>query len=97
MENILYYWERQGKEHTCGIHTLNAILQGPFFDKNRFKESAKRLLDKQIELSEDLKEVIFIQEIIAEDGCSYELLVSCLEEFGLGCEHMNFNCEYEFW
>ncbi|OMJ94816.1 hypothetical protein SteCoe_2002 [Stentor coeruleus] len=90
MERIFYYWERQGKEHTCGIHTLNAILQGPFYDKTRFRESAKKLLDKQLELSDDLKE-----EIIAEDGCSYELLVACLEEYGLICEPMNFKNEYD--
>ena len=51
------YWERQGSEHTCGIHTLNSLLQGPIFTRDLFHTYAKRLLDMQISLSPELNEV----------------------------------------
>ena len=56
VENV-YYWERQGKEHTCGIHTINCILQGPYITKQIFEMKAKELLEEQKKISADLDEV----------------------------------------
>jgi hypothetical protein len=57
MEYQLYYWERQGKEHTCGIHTVNSILQGPYITKQIFMSKANELKQEQLKISEDLVEV----------------------------------------
>ena len=27
------YWEKQGSDRLCGVHCLNSLLQGPFFDE----------------------------------------------------------------
>jgi hypothetical protein len=27
------YWEKQGVSKLCGLHTINCILQGPFYDE----------------------------------------------------------------
>lgn len=33
MEQETYvYWERQGAGRLCGVHCINALLQGPFYD-----------------------------------------------------------------
>lgn len=52
------YWERQGTEHTCGIHTLNSLLQGPHFTKELLTAYAKDLQRMQLSLSLDLSEVL---------------------------------------
>ena len=53
----IFYWERQGIEHTCGIHTLNCILQGPYFDKESFKKKAEELHKMHQEIEADFTEV----------------------------------------
>ena len=57
MDSQLFYWERQGKEHTCGIHTVNSILQGPYITKQIFISKAHELKQEQLNISEDLIEV----------------------------------------
>ena len=59
MDEIVFYWERQGKEHTCGIHTINCILQGPLINKETFEMKARQLLEEQKKISPDLDEVSF--------------------------------------
>ena len=27
------YWEKQGVDELCGVHTVNSLLQGPFFNE----------------------------------------------------------------
>lgn len=27
------YWEQQGVDMLCGVHTINSLLQGPFFNE----------------------------------------------------------------
>jgi len=27
------YWEKQGVDMLCGVHTINSLLQGPFFNE----------------------------------------------------------------
>ena len=31
-ETAKIYWEKQGVDMLCGVHTINSLLQGPFFD-----------------------------------------------------------------
>lgn len=59
-ENFIFYWERQGTEHTCGIHTLNCILQGPYITKLKFEQKARELHEEQKLISPDLDEVLGI-------------------------------------
>jgi hypothetical protein len=96
VENRVFYWERQGQEHTCGIHTLNSILQGPYFNRQSFKAKAEDLHRQHSAIEEDAKNVFSTQDIIAEDGCSMDLLIHCLAEYGIECDYMNFSNEYEW-
>jgi ataxin-3 len=27
------YWEQQGVDMLCGVHTINSLLQGPFYNE----------------------------------------------------------------
>ena len=27
------YWEKQGTDRLCGVHCINSLLQGPFYDE----------------------------------------------------------------
>ena len=54
------YWERQRRKHTCGIHTLNSLLQGPYFNKKRFRSYAEELNKKCLSLTSENIEVIII-------------------------------------
>ena len=31
--NQLIYWEKQGSDKLCGVHCINSLLQGPFFNE----------------------------------------------------------------
>lgn len=31
-QNHKVYWEKQGGDMLCAVHTINSLLQGPFFD-----------------------------------------------------------------
>lgn len=30
---VYIYWERQGSDKLCGVHALNSLLQGPFYNE----------------------------------------------------------------
>ena len=32
-QNKQVYWEKQGVDMLCGVHTINSLLQGPFFNE----------------------------------------------------------------
>jgi hypothetical protein len=57
MESMVFYWERQGREHTCGIHTINCILQGPYITKDIFHAKALEVKQEQLKIAPDLDEV----------------------------------------
>jgi len=43
-EKGIVYWERQEKdEATCGVHCLNTLLQGPYFDEVQLSSIALAL------------------------------------------------------
>ncbi len=37
------YWEKQGVDALCGVHTLNSLLQGPYFNEVELAEMALEL------------------------------------------------------
>ena len=49
LDNMLIYWEKQGKTNLCGLHLINNLLQSPNFDKNMLDEISSEL-DKQEKL-----------------------------------------------
>ena len=32
-EKTFIYWEKQGSDKLCGVHCINTLLQGPFFNE----------------------------------------------------------------
>jgi len=41
------YFEKQSNDRLCGVHCLNNLLQGPFFDAISLSEIALRLDDME--------------------------------------------------
>lgn len=44
------YWEKQGKTRLCGLHCLNSLLQGPYFEKDMLDEISKDLDEQEKKL-----------------------------------------------
>ena len=40
------YWESQGQDKLCGVHCINTLLQGPYFDEFKLAKIAQ-VLDAQ--------------------------------------------------
>ena len=44
------YFEKQGKDNLCGLHCINALLQGPVFDEISLSQIAQALDKEEAEL-----------------------------------------------
>ena len=44
------YFEKQGRDNLCGLHCLNSLLQGPFFDEISLSQIAQALDKEEAEL-----------------------------------------------
>ncbi len=44
------YFEKQGKDNLCGLHCINALLQGPIFDEVSLSQIAQALDKEEAEL-----------------------------------------------
>ena len=50
-DDLYVYWEKQEKDiMTCGVHCLNALLQGPVFTEVQLSEIALRLDEQEKKL-----------------------------------------------
>ena len=63
------YWEKQGMDSLCGVHCINSLLQGPFFDEISLSHIALEL---------DKKE----HALMAEQGMTGDLMKYMKEESG---------------
>eukprot|EP00388_Colpodella_angusta_P005442 GDKJ01016830.1.p1 GENE.GDKJ01016830.1~~GDKJ01016830.1.p1 ORF type:complete len:390 (+),score=82.25 GDKJ01016830.1:179-1348(+) len=50
MNSTRIYWEKQGSDYLCGLHTLNALFQGPAFTEADLKTYANEISKKEQEL-----------------------------------------------
>ena len=41
--NQVIYFEKQGQDMLCGLHCINALLQGPLFDEITLSQLAQQL------------------------------------------------------
>lgn len=54
MDSQLVYFEKQGNDLMCGLHCINALLQGPIFDEVSMSEIARALDEEERALLGDL-------------------------------------------
>jgi len=49
------YWEKQEENRLCGLYTVNALLQGPYYDEGSLSEIANRLDSEEKKLMKSKK------------------------------------------
>ncbi|KAL4490308.1 hypothetical protein ABPG72_004347 [Tetrahymena utriculariae] len=92
------YWEKQGNDLLCGVHCLNSLLQGPFFNEIALALFAQDL-DKQEKLlleqggteSKDFLEFVAGDSHNVDDGGNYsiQVLERALKRYNLKCKNVN--------
>ncbi|EAR85046.1 josephin protein (macronuclear) [Tetrahymena thermophila SB210] len=92
------YWEKQGNDLLCGVHCLNSLLQGPFFNEIDLALYAQEL-DKQEKIlleqggtdSKDFLEFVAGDSHNVEDGGNYsiQVLERALKRYNLKCKNVN--------
>lgn len=53
MDNFFIYWEKQGKTKLCGLHCINCLLQGPYYNKEQLDDISFSLIERENKLYED--------------------------------------------
>lgn len=48
--NQFIYFEKQGRDMMCGVHCINSLLQGPYFDEVTMSKIALQLDEKERQL-----------------------------------------------
>lgn len=49
----MIYFEKQGRDMMCGVHCINALLQGPYFDEVTMSNIALALDQREKALMEE--------------------------------------------
>lgn len=78
------YWEQQGKDRLCGLHTLNSLLQGPIFNESSLFSIAQELDRQEKEIMESAGMPIGEEGTnnIADDGnYNVQVLTKALENY----------------
>jgi len=96
LEEKLVYFEKQGADMMCGVHCINALLQGPYFDEVTMSNIALGLDQRERDLMAEAgfsstDYLKFMQEgssNVADDGnYSIQVLSEALKSFGeVRCE-----------
>lgn len=74
------YFEKQGNDMLCGLHTINAVLQGPFFDEVSLSTVAQKIDAQERALLGDSP---MMSHNVAMDGnYSIQVLAQAIKEFG---------------
>ncbi|KAL4478050.1 hypothetical protein ABPG72_013489 [Tetrahymena utriculariae] len=90
-KQILIYWEKQGLDQLCGVHCINSLLQGPFFNEIELASIARELDDMEKQLMAvqgiDSKEYLSYlaqdSQNVADDGnYSIQVLQAALKKMG---------------
>jgi ataxin-3 len=83
-ENKFVYWEKQGKDRLCGLHALNAIIQGPSFNESNLYAIAEELNKKENDLLDNKGQTDADgTNNVADDGnYNVQVLTEALQNFG---------------
>ena len=68
------YFEKQSNDRLCGLHCLNSLLQGPFFDPISLSEISLMLNDMELNLL-DTHHRGFHQNRNVDDDGNYNIQV----------------------
>ena len=74
------YFEKQGNDMLCGLHTVNAILQGPYFDEVSLSQVAQKIDNAERLLLGDSP---MMSHNVGMDGnYSIQVLTQAIQELG---------------
>ena len=82
--NQVIYFEKQGQDMLCGLHCINALLQGPSFDEVSLSQIAIQLDQEERQLLSGESASFFGESAnVANDGnYSIQVLSKALQQFG---------------
>ncbi|EDK31541.1 josephin protein (macronuclear) [Tetrahymena thermophila SB210] len=90
-KQVLIYWEKQGLDQLCGVHCINSLLQGPFFNEIELASIARELddLEKQLMAAQGMDSKEYLSYLaqdsqnVADDGnYSIQVLQAALKKMG---------------
>ena len=77
----MVFFSKQHKDNMCGLHCMNALLQGPYFDEGSLSEIAVALDKEEAELLGGEANLEF--KNVAPDGnYNIQVLSKALKQFG---------------
>eukprot|EP01071_Lankesteria_metandrocarpae_P012489 Lankesteria_metandrocarpae@DN596_c0_g1_i1.p1 len=83
----LVFWEKQGADRMCGLHCLNALLQGPYFDESDLSDVALKLdaLEQSLLSKEGTVELVKrnSHNVSADGFFSVSVIEQCLKDYGI--------------
>ena len=81
LKQDVVFFSKQHKDNMCGLHCINALLQGPYFDEGTLSEIAIALDKEEAELLGGEANLEF--KNVAPDGnYNIQVLSKALKQFG---------------
>ncbi|CAD8155914.1 unnamed protein product [Paramecium pentaurelia] len=78
----LIYWEKQGYDQLCGVHCINSLLQGPYFNEVDLATIAQELDRQEIELLGKTGHRYKSQNVAEDGNFSIQVLAEALKKLG---------------
>ncbi|CAD8073463.1 unnamed protein product [Paramecium primaurelia] len=78
----LIYWEKQGYDQLCGVHCINSLLQGPYFNEIDLATIAQELDRQEIELLGKTGHRYKSQNVAEDGNFSIQVLAEALKKLG---------------
>ena len=86
------YFEKQSNDRLCGLHCLNSLLQGPFFDPVRLSEIGLKLNDMELNLLNTHHKGFHKNKNVDDDGnYNIQVLTEELKTYGCEIRHLKHN------
>ncbi|CAD8078020.1 unnamed protein product [Paramecium sonneborni] len=76
------YWEKQGYDQLCGVHCINSLLQGPYFNEVELATIAQELDRQEIELLGQTGHRYKSQNVAEDGNFSIQVLAEALKKLG---------------
>ena len=91
-ERKYVYFEKQSKGLLCGLHSLNALLQGPFFDPISLSKIGMKLNEMELGLLDSSNKLYHKNSNVDDNGnFNIQVLTEALKTHGCEIRHLKHN------